>query len=142
MTARCSWAACTEPSAHHDGEFHHCTDHWRMHLQFEREEQAPPPPPPPNADASRTRLEKVRDLVRCGYSTSGIARELDVSNWTARRLRQEAGCTGHRIAECGTRAGYARHKNHDEQPCQPCREAEQAYMREWNIRRRERRRAS
>ena len=32
---------------------------------------------------------------------------------------------------CGTRAGYRRHQNHDELPCDPCRAAHCQYMIEY-----------
>lgn len=34
-------------------------------------------------------------------------------------------------ADCGTRAGYNAHKRRDEKPCDPCREAWNAYMRDY-----------
>lgn len=36
MTAdRCSWAACSEPSAHtDDAGWNHCAEHWREHLDM------------------------------------------------------------------------------------------------------------
>lgn len=35
---------------------------------------------------------------------------------------------------CGTYAGWNRHVSRDEPPCDPCREAQRAYMREWRKR--------
>lgn len=34
-----------------------------------------------------------------------------------------------RVAECGTRPGYVRHRNLGEEPCAPCREANADYIR-------------
>lgn len=38
------------------------------------------------------------------------------------------------MAECGTYAGYQRHKLRNEVACQPCREANRDYLREWRNR--------
>ena len=35
------------------------------------------------------------------------------------------------VAPCGTYAGYQRHKKFGETPCQRCRDANAAYVREW-----------
>lgn len=43
-------------------------------------------------------------------------------------LRRLAG-KPQRIAECGTRSGYARHKNRSEEVCEPCVLAERLYQR-------------
>ena len=41
-------------------------------------------------------------------------------------------------AACGTRSGFNAHRRRDETPCQPCRDAENTYSREWQRRRRHR----
>lgn len=40
-----------------------------------------------------------------------------------------------RVAKCGTRSGYARHHRRGEKPCALCREAENAYQRDYHHRR-------
>lgn len=40
------------------------------------------------------------------------------------------------LQPCGTRAAYMRHLKAGEQPCEPCREAKNAYQRQWMARRR------
>ena len=35
------------------------------------------------------------------------------------------------MSECGTTAGYRRHRRHDEQPCKPCTVAIRDYQRKW-----------
>lgn len=37
-------------------------------------------------------------------------------------------------AECGTKAGYQRHRRRKEEPCADCRTANAAYLREWRQR--------
>ena len=37
-------------------------------------------------------------------------------------------------ATCGTRAGYIQHVRHDDSSCEPCREANSAYMRRYRRR--------
>ena len=46
------------------------------------------------------------------------------------------------VAECGTRAGYMRHRDRREPVCGPCRVAERAYQAVWRRRRREARKAA
>lgn len=41
-----------------------------------------------------------------------------------------------KVASCGTRSGYNRHRCNGEDPCDPCREAENRYQRERQRRRR------
>jgi len=36
------------------------------------------------------------------------------------------------LQPCGTNAAHTRHLKAGEEPCGPCREAHNAYMREWN----------
>jgi WhiB family redox-sensing transcriptional regulator len=42
-----------------------------------------------------------------------------------------------RKATCGNRGGYVAHRKRGEQPCDPCREAHNAYLRAWEARRRD-----
>lgn len=42
-----------------------------------------------------------------------------------------------RTAECGTMSGYASHYYHGEAPCQPCKDAQYAYIRQWRENRKE-----
>ena len=39
-----------------------------------------------------------------------------------------------RVAVCGTYGGWNRHIKHDEEPCGPCIEAQQAYAAGWRSR--------
>ena len=52
-----------------------------------------------------------------------------------REWRKRNGVGGGKIgrpqsAKCGTKPGYYRHKTNGEEPCQACRDAVNAYMRE------------
>ena len=55
-----------------------------------------------------------------------------------RRIRRELGIEKHlpqaqawnRQATCGTNGGYVRHRKHDEEPCEACKEAHRSYERE------------
>lgn len=122
----CSWAACQQPGAEFEDDAWHCAEHWLMHLAFEREDREP------------TRRQKYEDtrsrveaLIRDGHRNGSIAQQLGLDISTVYYHRRRVGLVvKQRVAACGTRAGFMRHRDRDETPCAACREAERAYQRE------------
>jgi hypothetical protein len=51
--------------------------------------------------------------------------------WRRRKGMNVTGQIGRpQSAKCGTKPGYYRHRRNDEQPCEECRQAVNAYMRQ------------
>ena len=134
---RCSWAACTTGALHQDEQGHwHCAPHWRDHLAFALEEEVP-------ARISPSTRESVVTLVGQGYRNAAIAAMAGVTISRVNQIRREEGITDRpRIAVCGTRSGFQRHRQDSTPPCEPCALVEREYQRQYDRERRARLRAA
>lgn len=91
---RCDWAACTAPATQYDGEFHHCTQHYRDHLAFEREDSGRLAKYDPKRDTRR----QVVGLHRDGYGTRQIAAALGVTANRVNAIKRAVGIADERQA--------------------------------------------
>lgn len=79
-----------------------------------------PAPPRP----AETRREAAVAALKAGADPETVATQLGVAASTVRKYGQQAGLhTKAEPAPHGTRAAYARHHRHGEEPCDACREA-------------------
>ena len=96
--------------------------------------------------------EAVDEYLRGGKSQAEMARRLGVGSttfgrWVRGQMRRDFDSpgvsvgVGSRLATglkpCGTRAGLAQHRKRGEVACEPCKEADRAYMRAWKAKRRQ-----
>lgn len=125
----CDYAACDRPAKHRADRWNFCTAHLRAHRQLVTTDQGRD-----ELDAAeRRRLaayrrQQVARLYRKGWNDTQIARSLGLTRSYVGIIRRSLGLAGHvKVAECGTRSGFARHRARREQPCEPCRQAEREY---------------
>lgn len=125
----CDYAACDRPAKHRADRWNFCTGHLRAHQQ----DMGPSSHEQAEDAASRRKLaayrrSQVARLHRKGWNDTQIGRSLGITRNYVGSIRRSLGLPGHfKVAECGTRAGFARHRDRREQPCEPCRTAEREY---------------
>lgn len=125
---RCDWAACDKTAATREDGWNHCREHLALHREFK---------PKPVPLIERLTEQAVLDLIARRhaeqYPDTMIALELECDADRIRRLRHSLGLEAvggaRRVAQCGTRSGFGRHKVNHETPCDPCREVERDYQR-------------
>lgn len=76
----------------------------------------------------------IRDRYRAGETCAQIAKDYGVGS-TA--IQYHVADIGRPLKGCGTRAGFRHHKDIGGIPCQPCVEANRAYMRAYAQKRKE-----
>lgn len=130
----CSYAACHEPAAGRAEGWDFCRPHLRAHEQDTRPEPAPHGHWQIDAAARRKlanyRRSQIARLWRKGWTDAQIGRSLGLTRNYVGTVRRSLGLAGQvRTAECGTRSGYQRHRQHGEAVCDDCRQAQRDYDR-------------
>lgn len=140
---RCEWASCRNNAVVQEDGWWHCRPHLDEHREFSR-------PVRPVPLIQRIDAEQAAQLVAHRnaqqYPDTVIAAELGCDTDRVRAIRRAIGLDpvggAKRVAQCGTRSGYARHKTNHETPCPDCTAVEREYQRIRGSRRRAARRAA
>lgn len=132
----CAYAACHQPATDHADGWDFCRPHLYAHRKLAKLDATTDRE---NDLKAQRRVEAYRRgqvlrMWRKGMQDVQIARSLHLSSTRVGQIRRDIGLQpNRRAAECGTRSGYQRHRNHGEKPCEQCRQAQSDYDREYHL---------
>lgn len=74
----------------------------------------------------------VSNVTLCGWESGSVPTDEHLRQWAAALdVAVPDGVRGSRLSPCGTTGGYQRHMHYRTVVCQPCREAQREYMRDY-----------
>lgn len=131
VTGTCSYAACSLPGWHQDGEWLFCTQHVGEHEALMAADGELVKATDVQRFTPEARRKQIGQLIDRGLGTAEIAAALGLTYHSVRIYRRELKRPQDLpAAQCGTRTGKQRHKARGEAICEPCVEADRAYFAE------------